>query len=50
MAAEEGCPAILGLDAHDPSHVENYACEAKALEMVRHYGLKLLETVDLKTL
>ena len=50
LAAEEGCSVILGLDAHDPSHVENYECEAKALEMVRYYGLKLLETVDLKPL
>jgi histidinol-phosphatase (PHP family) len=48
LAAEEGCSVVLGLDAHDPSHVENYECEAKALEMVRHYGLKLLETVELK--
>ena len=50
LAAEEGCSAILGLDAHDPSHITNYACEEKALEMVRHYGLKLLETVELRPL
>ena len=50
LAAEEGCSVILGLDAHDPSHVENYECEAKAMEMVRHYGLKLLETVELRNI
>ena len=50
LAAEEGCSAILGLDAHDPSHIANHACEEKALEMVRHYGLKLLDTVSLRSL
>ena len=50
LAAEEGCTAILGLDAHDPSHIDNFACEEKALAMVRHYGLKLLVTVPLRPL
>ena len=50
LAAEEGCSVILGLDAHDPSHITNYECEEKALKMVRHYGLKLLETVELRHL
>lgn len=50
IAAEEGCTAILGLDVHNPSHITNYACEEKALEMVRHYGLQLLETVELRPL
>lgn len=48
LAAEEGCKVILGLDAHDPSHIENRACEEKALEMVRHFGLQLLDTVELR--
>ena len=50
LAAEEGCSVVLGLDAHDPSHIDNFACEEKALEMVRHYGLKLLDTVPLRPL
>ena len=50
LAAEEGCSAVLGLDAHDPAHIDNFACEEKALEMVRYYGLKLLDTVELKPL
>lgn len=50
IAAEEGCSVILGLDAHDPSHVLNFECENKAMEMVRHYGLKLLDTVALRPL
>lgn len=48
LAAEQGCSVILGLDAHDPSHIDNFQSEKKALDMVRHYGLKLLDTVELK--
>ena len=50
LAAEEGCSAILGLDAHAPAHIPNHACEEKALEMVRHFSLNLLETVELRPL
>ena len=50
LAAEEGCSAILGLDAHAPAHIPNHACEEKAMEMVRHFGLNLLETVELRPL
>lgn len=50
LAAEEGCTAIFGLDAHDPSHIDNFHSEEQALEMVHHYGLNLLETVNLKSL
>lgn len=50
LAAEEGCSVILGLDAHDPSHIDNFQPETKALEMVRHYGLNLLETAELRPL
>ena len=50
LAAEEGCSVILGMDAHDPSHISNHQPEEKAKEMIRHYGLKLLDTVDLRPL
>ena len=50
LAAEEGCPVILGLDAHDPSHVSNPDPEKIGLNMVRHLGLNLLNTVDLRPL
>lgn len=50
LAAEEGCKVVLGMDAHDPMHVLNPEPEQKALEMVRHYGLKLLDTVELRPL
>ena len=50
IAAEEGCSVILGLDAHAPEHIISTQCEEKVLEMIRHYGLKLLDTAQLRPL
>ena len=47
IVAEEGCPVILGLDAHAPSHVQNTDAEQTALEMVQRLGLELLESLPL---
>ena len=48
VAAEEGCKAILGLDAHAPAHILNEESEKRALEMVRSLGINLQDTVELK--
>lgn len=48
MAAEEGCSVIFGRDAHEPGAMLDKEPEEKALEMIRYYGLHLLETVELK--
>ena len=48
IAAEEGCQAILGLDAHAPAHIMNLEMEQRALEMVQRLGIELLDTVELK--
>ena len=50
LAAEEGCSVILGIDAHDPEHIRTLEPERKAEEIVRHFGLNLLETVELRPL
>ena len=50
VAAEEGCQAILGMDAHAPDHILNPEPEKRALEMVQRLGIELLETVDLRPL
>ena len=50
LAAEEDCKVVIGMDAHNPSHVSNRQPEEKALEMVRHFGLNLLDTVELRPL
>ena len=48
IAAEEGCKAVLGIDAHKPEEIADLEPEKKALELVKKYGLTLLETVPLK--
>lgn len=48
VAAEEGCKAILGLDAHAPDHILNPEPEKRALETVQRFGIDLLDTVELK--
>ena len=50
VAAEEGCPAILGLDVHAPKQILNLESEQRALDMVQRLGIKLLETVELRPL
>lgn len=50
LAAEEGCKIILGMDAHEPEDILETALEQTALEMVRHFDLQLLDTVELKQL
>ena len=48
VAAEEGCKAIFGLDAHAPQHILNTESEQKLLQMVQRLGLELLDSVELK--
>lgn len=48
IAAEEGCKVVLGIDAHCPEHVLNINAEEEAMELVRRYGLNLLEALPLK--
>lgn len=50
IAAEEGCAAILGADAHSPEALLNLQAVQKAEAMAKHYGLKLLDTLELRTL
>lgn len=50
LAAEQGCSVVLGLDAHAPEHITDLRPEEKAREIIRHYGLKVLDTVELKPL
>lgn len=50
IAAEEGCAAILGCDAHQPQWVTDPASEEKAAQTARRLGLELLQTVTLRSL
>ncbi len=47
-AGEVGCQVILGSDAHDPKEVSDPVTEARALEIVKEYGLQLTEKVTLR--
>ena len=49
-AAEEGCDVILGRDAHRPGQLLEEIWEKRALEIVKTYGLHLLDTADLRKL
>lgn len=48
IAAEEGCSVVLGRDAHKPEQILDTRSEEKALEIVKRFGLKLLDTVELR--
>lgn len=50
VAAEEGCAAVLGVDAHEPeafAHPDQLAC---AHALVKELGLTLLDTVELRSI
>ena len=48
IAAEEGCTAILGRDAHDPDALLDEKTERKAREMISALGLHLVDKVPLR--
>lgn len=48
VAAEEGCQAVFGMDAHAPKHILNVQVQQQAQEIVQRCGLELVETVSFK--
>lgn len=48
VAAEEGCTAILGRDAHWPDALLDSKSEEQAMEIVRKFGLNLIDSVELR--
>ena len=50
IAAEEGCPVVLGIDAHTPESVSEISAEAAAMFLVEEFGLNLQQTVPLKAI
>ena len=48
LVAEAGCQVVLGSDAHRPEDTVDPTSEAVALDIVKQYGLQLLETVPLR--
>ena len=50
LAAEEGCQVVIGCDAHDPQHLHREDAEEQLQAMIRYYGLKLLDRVELRSI
>ena len=50
IAAEEGCQVILGCDAHSPQALNQPQVERKALTLAQELGLKVLDTVELRSI
>lgn len=42
-AAEEGCSAIIGVDAHDPRAFERRGIEQRGIEIAEEFGLPLVD-------
>ena len=47
MAAEEGCTAVLGVDAHDPQSLNDMQTEQQAREFLKTLGIALEENPNL---
>lgn len=50
VAAEEGCTAVVGCDAHRPEALLDLETEKKARALAETYGIRLLETIPLHTI
>lgn len=50
IAGEEGCEAVLGIDAHDPESLNRPLLVQAAENLAKRYGLPLRETVDFRSL
>ncbi len=48
IAGEEGCEAVIGIDAHDAEALNRPQPVQAAEDMVRRYGLALRETVEFR--
>lgn len=50
IAAEEGCTAVLGCDAHQSRHLLETKTEQQALKMAAELGITVVETVTLRNI
>jgi len=48
IAAEEGCSAVIGFDAHKPEAMLDFQTEERAAQLARERGVRLLETITLR--
>ena len=50
LAAEENCPVVLGLDAHEPRHLNDPGTCQLAVEFLKPYDLNILTTIPLRSI
>lgn len=50
VAAEENCPVILGVDAHQPHNFQHTQSIQAAEDMIAHLGLQKLDAIPLRPL
>lgn len=50
VVGEENCPVIIGCDAHEESALDHPGAMSKAMMLVRAYGLKVIDTVDIRSI
>ena len=50
VAAEENCPVILGVDAHQPQNLRNTQALQTAQYLITKLGLQVLDTIPLRPL
>ena len=50
VAGEENCPVIIGCDAHEESALDHPRAMNEAMKLVSAYGLKVIDTVDLRSI
>lgn len=49
IAAEEGCTAILGVDAHDNDHLEDESYREEGLALLKELGIPVTDTISFLT-
>lgn len=50
LAAQEDCPVVFGIDAHAPEHFDRPDILDQAKSLAANYGLRVLPTLDLRSL
>lgn len=48
LAAEENCPVVIGRDAHSPQQLLDTDSLQNAHDMIKHFGLQCMDTVELR--
>ena len=50
IAAEEGCPTVIGWDAHAPEHLDCPDAVRQAMDLIAQFGLERIEDIPIRSL